>query len=461
MAWPLLASAFIAMLTACNKNDYEPTIHDPYSGMYVPHYIHFHEKGADALNAAVFSIDHFSQHIFNREPLAFKTELDSAYMNMYISHHCVVKVKNLETGGVQEWSPVPDKKTKELKKIEIKGGRLEISVEAPEKIGSVTYRADINVYPYDPLLLTWTKGSNALPVSSADACFYQDGDRLLFLAIDASASAKLLKVFQVQSLKNAQMTLLREFSAEFVPCPSTLVKDTHGEFFALDIDGFLLKSTDLLSWNPVTQVQDLKFSSLWYDANLQGPEGDIALLGVAKPRSSGRYAIYAFDGQAAKKQSDIERANFPIGKALVHSYDEAGIRRVNLIGGIDMHGRRVEPLFFSANGKDWGALDYRLKGFKAPKWGATLFGKSRELYLVGGELDGKAQGNNKIYLSKDHGASWIELTEKQGPDKQFEARTGAAAIKVMEDGDEAFYIYAGAVNAKPTADIWRGYVKKD
>lgn len=447
----LLTIALGATLVSCNSKNNERSVYDPYSALRAPHYVGWYLKSGDTLSQTNFSIDQYNHKIFNVEPLPYLTELDSAYMELMVSYRSKVEVKNLTTNGVQMWNP---SKAKE-EKVEIKGGKLLLTIITEDEKSDVTYDVTFNVYTYDPNKLTWQKYASKLPVKSGDSKFIQHGDRLLLLMHNEVAGTEHLYVYDVANLKDMQVNEVAHLEGT-VPEPHTITVDTHGLYYGLTSKGGLMVSKDLLNWKEVES--NVTLTALLYDLNLDGENGAAQMIAVG--HTGDMFNIYQLWGPTMKPLKLIEDEGFPVRGMKIYTYDVAGVRKANMIGGVDRHGNRVKKMYFTSDGMGWGSLRYGGDGFEAPRDGATLMEYKEKIYLVGGDYE-TADNAKKIYVSQNYGATWTEMSEDQGPSEAFEPRTGVAGVVVEEDGDAAFYLYGGAVNGKETSDIWRGYIKKN
>ncbi|KGN91675.1 DUF6242 domain-containing protein [Porphyromonas canoris] len=457
-SWLFLVLLILSGVSACNEKTPGVRKPDPNPGLQVPHYVNIQIKENDVFSQTKFTIDHFNRKIYNSVRLPYKTELDTVFLRMMISSETKVEIKNLTTNETFPWTV----EKMNSKSVKVKGGKLELLLSA--NINGVNktekYLMNINVYSYDPNVITWEKKENVLPVAAADSKFITLNKTLYWVALDKHAKFHLYEVLSVESYNFRKVEGTGDMPAIL---PHTLTQDTHGRVWGMAKDGEIYSSSDLKIWEKIQKPDAaLAWTSILYDANLKGSTGEVKMLLVGE--IGGAYKIWtAAPASMPAILTDITNEHFPVRNALVRTVVEAGIKRANLIGGTDRLGRPVENLFFTADGKGWGEIKFRGKGFNAPVRGATLIEKGGRIYIAGGEYaiisDDKSRLN--LFHSDDNGASWTKMTQEKTQATGFNVTSGMSGIISTDGEDDVFFFLGGIAEDKPTADAWRGYIKKN
>ena len=116
--------------------------------------------------AARFSIDHINHRIYNKTPLPYGSEIDSAYLSMAVSNQLKVTLRNVSSDKRVAWNVAGSDTTL----ISFKGGRMELTIQTDKKKDnqSVTYDFRVLTYGYDPNKIVWTDMSNGLPIETEE-----------------------------------------------------------------------------------------------------------------------------------------------------------------------------------------------------------------------------------------------------------------------------------------------------
>ncbi|MDO4789657.1 MAG: DUF6242 domain-containing protein [Porphyromonas sp.] len=457
-SWLLLIVLMLGAVSACKEKAPEARRPDMFPGLYVPHYVNLQIKENDVFSQTKFTIDHFNRRIYNSVRLPYKTELDTVFLRMMISSETKVQIKNLKTNETVAWTT----EKMNTKSVDIKGGKLELLLSANIKgaVKEEKYLMDINVYTYDPNVITWEKRAGVLPVATADSKLITLGSALYWVALDKQEK---LHLYLVKSVENYDFQKVEAAGEMPKVLPHTLSQDTHGRVWGLTKDGEVYSSSDLKVWEKLPKPAEAPvWSAILYDTNVKGLSGTVEMLLVGK--LADQYKIWAAKpGSAPVVLADITNEHFPVRDALVRTVVVAGVKRANLIGGTDKLGRPVENLFFTADGKGWGEIKFRGKGFTAPVRGAALIERNGRIYIAGGEYSVLPEDDSHINLfySDDHGASWTKMTQEKTQAAGFDVVSGMSGFVSTDGEDDVYFFLGGLAKGEPTADAWRGYVKKD
>ena len=448
----LSGSAFaLTALLAAGCSDPEPQATPIYRDIFSPKAVRLTFGSRSAGSGVDFTIDNINMRIFNADPLPYGTELDSAYLSMYLSNQLPMTLTNAET-GVQDWLPG------DTAKISVKGGRLTLAVNRAEH-PSLTYDFRIRSYGYDPDKLTWTNlGADLIPAAADTGRAFETGGAYYYMTRKGSEAA----------LYRLEMTPFR-----FVPVteallppginPATLLADHLGRLWAAADDGSVYFSTDLKGWTQSYAPTEGRVVSLLNDyAKADSPETTLSVITLNddggwffRSMQSDPEGIFAAFGETVPVPE-----GFPVTDSHIYTYDISGTRHSSVFGGRTTAGLPAAKSFFSSDGLHWAETPFSTIAGSIPEVGGLYLrdaNKEGRIILIGGEYDGKPSAAVKVSL--DRGITWTELTEEQLPPAAFRPRTGAAGIMLRDaEGVDHVYVIGGLIGNLPSREVWHGYL---
>ena len=445
---PVSALLLLVMLFySCNQDmgDYVRPVYTDYTvpGQVV---LTFPKVNGKQLPATRFSIDHINHRIYNKTPLPYGSEIDSAYLSMAVSNQLKVTLRNVSSDKRVVWSMVGSDTTL----ISFKGGRMELTIQTDKKKDnqSVTYDFRVLTYGYDPNKIVWTDMSNGLPIETEETrMVVLPGDRRYLLSRHGRETS-LLEISTLDPL------VIRPVTEAHLPDglrPYTAYTSPEGDTWALDAKGQLFTSSDLVTWLPATPAE-VTVTQL-----LSVRTGAVYMVGTEDGKT---YSIYQLDKQS-NVTSVVEqvRETFPVRDSYVHEYEIASTPHMLLFGGLLASGLPISTGFFSSDLVEWGALPSKVV---YPHEGALYVTTAdREtLYRIGGVYDKGRQST--IYKSDDNGVTWTRMETEKAPGKDFLPISHAGGYYYESPKGESLFIFGGRVghDGEPTRRVWRGTIDR-
>lgn len=437
-----LLGATLLALTACNS----PVQHEQrpiYPDLLQPTVVTLKFPKGTSTPEVNMQIDHLKGLIYNDAYLPYGSKIDSAYLQMQLSNQCKAVITNETTGISREWMLT------DTSKIDISGGKLRLLVSRPgSERPDLTYKIRIQIYGYDPYKLTWKRLQTPAPTPTTDGQYFTTQGQTYWMA----RNGKSVKLYRIEDMETSRYTLVQEN----LPLlrPKSINIDHNGDAWALSDDDKVYRAAPpLKEWIPVS-TGDIRITTLLYDKEQSsGQPAHWKVIGypATNPRS---FASYTFTNGNTHKGADLDK-RFPVRHSYVYSYDVAGSRNANIIGGVTHANEAIKEVFFSSDGLHWAMIPYRGKGFETPLEGGLFLRSGDNVYLVGGKYTDGIR--NAMYVSNNRGVDWVELTKEKEPGREFTPRYGASGMIRPDKSDEMIYIVGGIVEGKPSTEVWKGF----
>lgn len=437
----VLLTLVALLLSSCNQDlgDYVRPMFTDYT---VPGQVILSFPKKDKIPDTRFSIDHINHRIYNLTPLPYGTVVDSAYVQMVLSNQLTTTFENVTTGESVEYK-------NDTTKIDFKGGLMKLTLRGGDKKNAktVTYDFRVLTYGYDPNKIAWTDIRQGLPVATDEARLIQLSSDRSYLLTRLGEETTLLQIASYEPLQIVRVATpampkgLRPYSA---------YTSSDDVTWALDGEGQLYCSTDLMSWSAI----DL--SGVTPTQILSAGVGHVYLIG----EKDAAYHIYRYTTAPVelKALQEVE-ASFPVRDSYVYEYAISGTPHMLLFGGYEASGRPVRTGFFSSDLAAWGAIPssatYPVEG------GLYVPTPDRKtLFRIGGVYaDGR---QTTILKSDDNGVTWTKMEAGNLPDKDFLPLSHAAGCYRVSPSGESLYIFGGKVGAegRPSTQIWHGMIDR-
>lgn len=445
---PVSALLLLVMLFySCNQDmgDYVRPVYTDYTvpGQVV---LTFPKVNGKQLPTTHFSIDHINHRIYNKTPLPYGSELDSAYLSIAVSNQLKVTLRNVSSDKRVMWNMAGSDTTL----ISFKGGRMELTIQTDKKKDnqSVTYDFRVLTYGYDPNKIVWTDMSNGLPIATEETrMVVLPGDRRYLLS-RLGRETSLLEISTLDPL------VIRPVTEAHLPeglRPYTAYTSPKGDTWALDAEGHLFTSTDLVTWLPATPA------GITVTQLLSVRTGAVYMVGTEDGKT---YSIYQLDKQSmVTTVVEQVREKFPVRDSYVHEYEIASTPHMLLFGGSLASGLPISTGFFSSDLVEWGALPSKVVyPYKGALYVTTA---DREtLYRIGGVYEKGRQST--IFKSSDNGVTWTQMETEKAPGKDFLPISHAGGYYYESPKGESLFIFGGRVghDGESTRRVWRGTIDR-
>lgn len=421
----LLSLLFLTF--SCVNNDDTSTVVVSEEAKITKFYLH--SDSIKDIDDYVFTIDHDSMLIYNRDSIAYGTRIDSlsfvlnprfssVYINDTLDYYKLNDVYLDFTDSVKFTVVAADKKT------------------------SADYWVQVNVHQVDPDTFVW-KGVNSEVFEgdalSAKAIFF--GGKLIYMAV---VNNRLL-AYESETGKEWSLILPAGIDVNLMKLNLNYLVATEEYMFVYG-DGKLYRSADAGVWT--------EFKTLGADIEnlLFAMENKVYAV-----TTNGH--IVRLDGSEWVDLGALP-SKFPVeGGAVLTADAPSGKERVFVVGGIDKEGNYLSSVWSSENGEYWSDMTGGKEQF-TPRAYAAVVQYADGLMLFGGHgMPENSITNAKVVddaqlFSKDFGLTWGEPKEKSKIGDLYLPRYEHSAVVTPEG---YIYLIGGRTSANGTInDVWRG-----
>ena len=395
---------------------------------------------ANLLTATQFTIDQINGKIFNKEPLPYQFQVDSVLLNIrgqsaYSSFSQIMLT--LEPDSSFVWTQSDSVAVNRLRKI---------TTTAPDGKTTKAYNFELNVYQQDPYILSWEKRQNNYLTS---AVVSQKTIALNNLFITYWLSSTVMQAVTTTASDGVNWSGADVTGLPYTADLSTLVVSGNVVYMLDSLSGSVYKSTDGLSWEPVTTPYSVKAMY----GELPTTTGGKILIAVnhndtLKFADTDDFSVMRLLNSVPE---DIPVKDFTAAK--IDNPTSYSIKYIILSGGA-----RVDT---APNNDIWilqhknGLITFIKSRVPASLSlnGSSLFFYDNKPYLMTTSSD-----KNILIYSENSGLDWIEAGQNQQFPADFNKRTAAS---VITDADNYIWIFGGvSATQTPLVDVWRGRLNK-
>ena len=428
----------VSLLTSClGNNEYDPI---PVTEDAEILYFSLSSDSVPDLKNVVFSIDQDRNEIYNRDSMAYLTEIEDKVIVTYTSAAQTDNVMNITDGDsiwVKSGDSIDVSKPLLLKTFAVNGNATKI------------YTVKLNIHQIDPDSVQY------MQVASGQA----------FLYAEEMHATWFKDIYYTFTRTNDEIKLYISLDAvnwSVVPLlglpANTVVRGIQGngdKLFAYTTAGDYYECAG-------------STASEWVKINLDYPVVSILgylKLGQGQPQlneglslivKKDNQDVFAFlSGENQLTFGDVAPDNFPVSDFASFQSERMKLGYVTIIGGLSSTGGVLNDVWSTGNGVYWARLTHTAAVFP-PLRGANVIEYNNEYWILNGKLNDDTY-NPGIYFSIDGGTTWVLREEKCFFPEDYTNRHGSSAV-VDRDGI-CFYILGGRnESAGVLTDIWRGFL---
>ncbi|MBK5195758.1 MAG: hypothetical protein JJE08_06980 [Proteiniphilum sp.] len=395
---------------------------------------------SNLLSATQFTIDQINGKIFNKEPLPYQFQVDSVLLNISgpSSYSFFIQVLlKLQPDSTFLW----------MQSDSVAVNRLsEIITTAPDGETTKSYNFELNIYQQDPYILSWEKRQNnylSSPVESQKTIAFNNLFITYWLSGTDMKAATTLITDGVNWSETNPTGL--PHSADL----STLVASGNAVYLFDDISESVYKSTDGVTWNPVTAPYTVR--AMYGELPAATGGGILTAINHNDTLKFAKTTDFTAMTLMNRVPDDMPLKDF--STAQIDDPTSYSIKYILLSGGTKADTTPNNGIWIlqEKNGK----ITYiasRVPGSVSLS-GSSLFFYDNKPYL----MTTSSEKNILIY-SENSGLDWIEAGENQQLPADFNKRTDAS---IITDADNYIWIFGG-ISAIQTqlVDVWRGRLNK-
>jgi hypothetical protein len=394
-----------------------------------------------ALASTVFSIDQSRGLIYNRDSMAYMTEIKYKVIVKYTSATGgtnLLNITNIADGDstwVNSGDSIDVSKPLSFRTYSLYGTK--------EKI----YTFTLNIHQIDPDSVQYAKiASNQNFLQSEDIQTVLFGDNF-YTFVKTGAGIELYRSSDATAWGKTQLSGLPD---------NIIVKGIKGceeKLFAYTAAGDYYESVDADKWTKIALDYPV-ISILGYLKLGEGqPQQKEGLSLIVKKDNQD---IFAFLSDNELTFGDAVPDNFPVSDFASINSERLKSGYLTVAGGISQSGEVLNEVWATGNGSYWAKLTNTANIFP-PLRGANIFCYNDEYWLLNGKLSDNTY-NAGVYSSKDGGTTWTLRLEKCWFPENYAKRYGASAV--VDSKGIYFYILGGKSDDGFLPEIWKGYLNK-
>lgn len=394
------------------------------------------------LKNVVFTIDQNRNLIYNRDSMAYMTEIKHKTIVTYTTAaggNNVLNITNGDSIWVKSGDSINVSKPLLLKSFALGGNTTK------------TYTFMLNIHQIDPDSVQYKQAA-----SNQD--FLQSGEIQVILFKD---------IFHTFTKAGEEIKLYRSSDAvdwtenplQGLPVNTVVrgIKSNGEKLFAHTAAGDYYESTDADNWAKIT----LDYPIVSILGFLKLSEGQALLKeGLSLIVKKDGQNVFAYlSGESQWTFGDKALDDFPVSDFASFNNERRKLGYLTVIGGLSPTGEVLNEVWSTGNGSYWAKLtNTNTTNVFPPLRGANVLYYNDEFWLFNGKLNG-GTCNSEVYFSKDSGTTWTLKPEKCWFPENYAKRYGAAAI--VDGRGIYFYILGGKSESEEfLPEIWKGYLNK-
>ena len=430
----------VSLLTSClGGNDYEDDWVTEDAEIV---YFNLSSDSVPGLKNVVFSIDQDLSEIYNRDSMAYLTEIKDKVIVSYRSASGLDNILNITDGDsiwVKSGDSIDVSKPLLFKTHAIGGNTTKI------------YTVKLNIHQVDPDSVQYNHadpGLALLHVEELQTFLFKD----TYFTFARTYSE--MKLYNSSDAVNWSEVPLSGLPANTV---ARGIRSNGEKLFAYSSDGVYYECTDRFA-NNWTKIQlDYPVVSIlgYLKIGQAQPQLKEGLSLIVKRDNREVFAFISEDNQWTF--GEVVPDNFPVSDFVSFQRERMRMGYVNIIGGLSARGEVLNDVWSTANGFYWAKLTNNAAIFP-PLRGLNVIEYNEEYWLFNGrQNDGTYNGD--IYFSRDGGMTWVLKEEKTFLPEYYMKRHNASVV-VDKDG-VCFYILGGRSEDEGIlTDIWRGFLNR-